>query len=741
MANVPRSHQSPIERQFPIQRLNEIARTESTGFGRRHYRPVYVVHKWWARRLGSVFRAITLYTLFNRTTTRVRDNGGSTEHVSSSSNDLWRYYARDVDLGGRIVLDPMMGGGTTIVEALRLGCRVVGADLNPVSWFIVKKEIDPVNPADLQAAFKGIDAKLGEQIRSRYVTKCPDCGQLATAVYYFWVKRVPCPVCGKPISLFQTHKLARLRDRRVWRILCPQCGVIFDVNDPDQQTRCPGCEYTFNPDKTGSVHGRRCRCPSCDHEGSILEAIHHAGKPSLENYAISYYCAPCNENGNPYLYHGQGLKASDPFDTQLFVAAAKDFRALMNRLPLPQQPIPHGQETHPRLANHGYLTFTDLFNERQLLSLGQLLQAIAEIDDVNVREFMLLAFSNTLKYNNMLCKYNGAHRFITDIFRTHSYSPSLRPVEANCYDSPRGMGTFKSFVNLVIEGKQYCRRPFDRYVQAGKAHQVTFSTPIEGRQTNMFEGLVSAANALLICGSSESLPLPDRSVDAVVTDPPYYGNVQYAELSDFFYVWLRLLLKDAYPAFEREYTPKDVEIVRNVVRKQAPDTYVSLLTRVFGECHRTLKDEGLMVFTFHHRQAMAWAALLQSILDAGFYVTAAYPVNSEMHTSSHILRQEGIEHDAVLVCRKRPLVGNGGRKSWDTLLEAVCRETAKMTGMQRKVGGRLSKHEISVAAFGKGLEVYSRHYPNIVRNGRMVSVNDAVMSIEDLIASPLVPPP
>jgi adenine-specific DNA methylase len=229
--------------------------------------------------------------------------------------------------------------------------------------------------------------------------------------------------------------------------------------------------------------------------------------------------------------------------------------------------------------------------------------------------------------------------------------------------------------------------------------------------------------------------VPDKCVDAVVTDPPYYGNVQYSELSDFFYVWLRLLLKDTYRVFEPEYTPKDAEIVRNVCREQDPNTFVRGLTRVFSECRRALKDQGLMVFTFHHRQAMAWAAVLQSILDAGFYVTAAYPVNSEMHTSTHILRQAGIEHDAILVCRKKPQTDDESSESWDTLLEVVSSETSKLINALEETGRPLSKGEVSVVALGKGLEVYSRHFPNITRNGRMVNVHDAVKSIDELVTT------
>lgn len=119
--------QKPIEFDFPIEQINEIAEREA--HAKEKYRPIYFIHKWWARRLGSVFRTIILYTLLDENAKVFKDDGGWRPVTKEELENPWLLYLKDVDFGGKIVLDPMMGGGTTVIEALRLGCKVVAQDL------------------------------------------------------------------------------------------------------------------------------------------------------------------------------------------------------------------------------------------------------------------------------------------------------------------------------------------------------------------------------------------------------------------------------------------------------------------------------------------------------------------------------------------------------------------------------------------------------------------------------------
>jgi adenine-specific DNA methylase len=412
-----------------------------------------------------------------------------------------------------------------------------------------------------------------------------------------------------------------------------------------------------------------------------------------------------------------------------------EFYKLKDQLPIPDTPIPLGVETK-RALNHGYVRFRDLFNERQLLNLGKILDWVSKVENWNLKEFLLLAFSNCLKYNNMFAKYNSTRGFITDIFRTHSYSPSMAPVEANCYDTSKGRGAFTAFVNLVMEGKAYCRQPFERVIKKDGSRKVQFETPIIGKLATSFDDIHEPGSVLLQCGSSESIDIPSKSVDAVITDPPYAGNVMYSELSNFFYVWLRIVLRTRYDSFKGETVPWQAEVIENRAQKKGKKEFVEGLTRVFSEACRVLKDEGILVFTFHHKRSDAWALVLKAILNSGFYITASYPVRSEMRASTHLHQMKNITMDMVLVCRKRRR--NPPERSWKSIKAEILKASWKLIANATEQGETFSSLDIFVLAFGKCLEEYSKHYPNVNAEGGSVSMKKALDSIKEAIESQIL---
>jgi putative DNA methylase len=713
-----------IESAFPIAKINQIAESESTGFGRRHYRPVYVMHKWWARRLGSIFRSIILYSLADEKFTS----------WDQKTENLWKYYSQDVQLQGKVVLDPMMGGGTTILEALRLGCKVVGGDLNPVAWFIVKKSIEDINPELLRQALVDIDRDLGNELREYYRTTCPECGNNAEGIYYFYYKEVPCPKCANVVPLMRNFFLAKSPIKQEDFVVCPDCWSVFQTKSAQKIAKCPKCDEKFVAMNRGFTFGRKfkCRDDSCGTH-SIAKTIQNMKeRPREKLYAIEFYCEHCDSTKNKRLKKGRGYKTADKMDYELLKKATEEFLRVGDSLPIPMSAIPSGVETR-RAQNHGYRDFKDLFNSRQLLNLGKIYRWILKITDQNLREFMILAFSNCLKYNNMFAKYNATRGFITDIFRTHSISPSLTPVEANCYSTTKGRGAFTAFVELVIEGKEYCRSPFERIIDGKSKQKVTFHTKIEGKIAKNYSDFNDGANVFLQCGSSESLPVPNSSVDAVITDPPYFGNVMYSELSNFFYVWLRLGLKEKYQEFQPEYVPWKDEIIKNRVQAKGHEEYIKGLVKVFSESNRVLIPDGILVFTFHHSKFAAWEALLEALLESKFYITATYPVRSEMKASTHLYGMENISYDMVFVCRKQ--AANNGSIRWSDLRTSVVQAVRKTTRNLKENEQSTSTQDLFAIILGKWLQFYSRYYPNVITENSRVNPDLALSLIEMDITS------
>jgi len=557
------------------------------------------------------------------------------------------------DLQGKIVLDPFMGGGTTVVEALRLGCKTIGVDINPVAWFVTKKEVEPVDLGTLDAAFHHLEQTAGNRIKGYYRTACPN-GHTAEVMYYFWVKVADCVKCGTRVRLFPNYELSRRDHINV--CLCPYCLQIIETAGYDTNTTCHECGKVFDPRK--GVSGRGVfRCSECGEEQKLLDAVDRKGAAlDMELHALEGYCETC----------GRFFKRVDDDDLRRWEQAKAEFERCKESLLFPRQIIPTEGRSDPRPVNHGYTHFWQMFNERQLLCLSILLEQILQIPDQNVRELMLTAFSDCLDANNMFCKYEIKWHKVSLFFGLHAYHPIERATENNVWGTAFGRDTFVKCFEKVRRAKAYCHNPYERLpnLRGQRYSKRTGSERIEGNLVESFDELRHTDHAALLrCQSSEDLSfIPDKSVDAVITDPPYFDNVQYSELADFFYVWLRLALKDTYSWFQPELSSRPNEIVKNDKLGKMTDFFNEGLRQVFVECHRVLKEDGLLIFTFHHNKIWAWDGIAQLLLDAGFYVAATPIVRSEGKSGFHSSKGN-IRYDCVLVCRKRPSSWTGCNRS------------------------------------------------------------------------------
>ncbi len=703
-----------IEQTFPLLELNQLAEQES--HNKHFYRPATYTHKWWARRLGSVFRTIILSTFL------------------PPGEPVWEHYYQRHDFSNKIVLDPFMGGGTTVVEALRLGCKVVGCDLNPVAWWTVKRAVESVSMRELHDAFRQLEAEVASRIRRLYRTRCdhPGCGREVDVLNVLWVNDATCASCGSRVPLHSSYVVDSDRDFRT--LLCPACNHVFTTREKGGDAACPACGHGFDP-RRGPAGQVNFNCPICGQTQPILKASQREEGPFPRHmYAILYLCP----------VHGREMKAPEEEDLASFLDAVHEFEREQGNLLIPRSAIPNGNKTRD-LLNYNYTYWHMLFNERQLLALSWLLEGIRRLPGERARETLLGLFSYCLDYNTIFATYNGRSGGVRGLFTYHAFVIPTELLENNVWGAGENSGSFSGvYARKMKQAQAFRDAPFERRVLPGGGTRLV-SIPgerIDARLASSFEELVGDKdkNTLLLCRSSEDLPIPTGSVDAVITDPPYFNNVQYSELADFFYVWLRLALKDCYPHFTPELTPKISEIVENPHQGKDIGFFLEGLTRVFEECRRVLKDEGALVFTFHHREPEAWGTVLGAVLDAGFYISALYPVQAERDFSLHIRDQEAIEYDAIIVCRKR--VGDG-RISWEQLEDQIHFQAAQtLRQLQRPelVEGQtaaegLSRADVAVIVLGKCLELYSRHYPHVMEKDRPVAVAEAVVRLWTIIDS------
>jgi len=628
---------------------------------RQYYRPVYSLHKWWARRPGALFRSIILLATQPTDLLFVLNADGSVSVQSS--------YFQSHNLEDIIILDPFMGGGTTLIEANRLGAKVIGCDINPVSFWIVRETLKPIDLKKLDIYFHQLERTAGERIRSLYKTTCVRCKvSRGDGIYAFWVRYVNCPYCGKVVYLFKRTLLNEgiSRNKPISRtnpaiVFCPHC---FSLNkwDGNGKCFCEQCGNEFDP-LSGTYNQGYYTCPNCKRDRiSLIQTLKTGQRLREKLVAIEYWCPQCKER----LY-----KSPDTDDLAKIEEIERTFEKMKEQLVYPKQQLLDGTSS-ARWRQHNYRYYYEVFNARQLLAFNYLINAIKAIPEEEYRNAFITVFSNSLEYNNMMTPYNYPHRKLHHLFNYHALPLTTMPVENAVWGiSDIGAGTFVNCYKRYVQAKQYCQNPFDRFKDSrGKVKTIySNSEKIVANFVSSFEELKKTPRGvLLLCGDSSHLPvIPDKSVDFVITDPPYFDNIHYSELSNFFYVWLRCLVK--HPYFTAEHVPIEREAIVNKGMGKDEKSYQQLLTSVFKECKRVLKDDGRLIFTFHHTRWRAWWTVLCAVNESGFVVIDSFPVMSEYKVNPHIRNKQTLDMDLVLVCQKRTMPFKRPSMSLDEIVQ------------------------------------------------------------------------
>lgn len=644
-----------IETRFDIPFVAALALREKQI--QQNYRPIIAVHKWFARRPGSLFRALAL-----------------AEFGDAPLSDL--YFAGN-DFPGRKVADPFMGGGTPLIEANRIGCDVTGFDINPMAAWIVREEIEHLDIDAYRQEAERLLKKLRSEIEHLYLTDCPHYGDADVPVKYFlWVKVIDCAGCGKDVDLFPGYLVSEDARHPKNVLVCPSCGDLNEVDDRSAPGACTNCHTALQTE--GPAGRGRCACSHCGHEN----VYPRAGEGPLRHrlFAIEYY--------NPHRkaqHKGRFFKKPDAKDLARVAESERRWRQSHARF-VPDQEILSGDETD-RLHRWGYSHYRQMFSARQLLGLELSCRLIASVKDERVRHALATNLSDLLRYQNLLCRYDTWALKSLDIFSVHGFPVGHVQCESNLLGIVNGNGTnvgsggWTNIIEKYAKAKRYCDEPFEVQRQGSRNVQV----PIKGEWIGEKLNGSRRRNIAIHCADATTVELEPNSLDAVFTDPPYFGNVQYGELMDFCYVWLRRLVSDEAEGFWRPSTRTEEELTGNVTRSRGLPHFTEGLARVYRHMAEALKPGAPLAFTYHHNKIDAYYAVGVAILDAGLTCSASFPCPAEMGGSIHIHGTASSIVDTVFVCRD---TGQTPREwlfeSADELAVIVSCDLAQLTEAGRK---------------------------------------------------------
>ena len=612
-----------IEARFDIPFVAALALREKQI--QQNYRPIIAVHKWFARRPGSLFRALAL-----------AEFGGA---------PLADLYFTGNDFAGRRVADPFMGGGTPLFEANRVGCDVTGFDINPMAAWIVREEIQHLDLAAYRAAAEGLLAELRREVEPLYLTDCPRYGDSDVPVKYFlWVKVIDCGACGREVDLFPGYLVAQDSRHPMNVLVCPACGDLNEVEDRSSPGACLGCKTGLR--SGGPARRGRCACPHCRHENEYPRPGEGPIRHRL--FAIEYY--------NPRrkaTHKGRFFKKPDARDLARVTEAGRRWQETEARF-VPDQRILPGDETD-RLHRWGYRRYRQMFNVRQLLGLELTCRLISRIEDERLRQALATNLSDLLRYQNLLCRYDTWALKSLDIFSVHGFPVGLVQCESNLLGIVDGKGLnvgsggWTNIIDKYAKAKRYCEAPFEVRRQGSRSVRV----PVKGEWIGEELDGNPRRDVAIHCADAASVELAANSLDAVFTDPPYFGNVQYGELMDFCYAWLRRLAGEEAEGFWRSSTRAEEELTGNVTKSRGLEHFTAGLSRVYRHMAAALKTGAPLAFTYHHNKLEAYSAPGVAILDAGLTCSASLPCPAEMGGSIHIHGTASSIVDTVFVCRDR----------------------------------------------------------------------------------------
>jgi len=674
------------------------------------------------------------------------------------------------------ILDPTAGGGSIPYEALRLGHKVIANELNPVATVILYATLDyPLRygvelSKEIELWGNKLRNKMVEEIGHLFPAAPLSNNQLVELIKhqqycadismgkkfgneesdgYIYARQVICPHCEGDAPLLNSFWLSKEGEQ--WGVKVNTDGrkkkgtVSFETyrvksgrgpqgEDPNGFTvvngvgTCVHCQQAISSDEIKaqargeSPHGSwqdRLYCvvavryqPQLDSDGKPIFFKSGAKKGKIKTKKVRFFRPP---NAN---------------DLAALQEAGKRLQANWDRWEkaglIPTEKIPEGNDMRP--INYGMTRWCDLFTPRQLLGHFYLVEELNRLKPQILAElgaergkavitYLQFAIDKGLDYNSKQTVWHTGRGVISHAFTRHDFSLKWCFGEMIFSGPNSGVVWGLSQVINAYKGIAELLEPL---------HQKYKGKPLPLR---------------IINGSAANMDIPAGSVDLICMDPPYYNNVQYAELSDYFYVWMKRTLADLYPEFmQRRLTNKKDEAVANPARDgsnaNAACEYKRLMQEIFAECRRVLKDEGLMTLMFTHKTTAAWEALTRSLIESNWVITSAMPVESEAAESMHQKGMATAASSVFITCRKREAKPSGEPAIWrsfagDGVADLV--RIAVRKGLREFDRLNLNAVDEMVAAYGRALWVLSEHWP-VIDGDDLVTPTKAMLEASTVVA-------
>ncbi len=718
-----------IEGSFPVQEVSiESAREKNIRHGH-----ISTLHIWWARRPLASSRA-TSYAALIPLPDDIDEWNKRRQFIiefsrwENSLNQSMIEKAREDILkanGGKppMVLDPFAGGGAIPLEALRLGCETYAGDYNPVAVLILKCTLEypqkygrpkKVKADDWTGAEKIVNPLLEdvkkwgkrvlEETKKEIGKFYPPDEDGSIPVGYIWARTIPCqnPACSAEIPLMRQYWLAKKDNKKV--------SLFPYVDGREARFKIVGTGYEpmppdFDP-TNGTVSKAVATCPVC---GSVVDAnttrsLFREGKSGQRMAAVVLHRPGTN---------GKRYRIATDKDVKTFQKAEEYLEEKRGRLmaewgmdPVPDEPLPPVGTLGFRIQRYDMNAWGDLFNARQKLALITFVEKVRKTHGKMLWEgyegeyakavvsYLALTISRMSDFESVLGAWHPQWEFSTHVFARQALPMSWDYSELNLF-SLILTGTWNSMHRQIL-----------RVIEDVSKMN---STPVTISQS-----------------SATSLPYPDNYFDAVFTDPPYYDNVPYSYLSDFFYVWLKRTVGDIYPEmFSTPLTPKRDEIVAYSNGpggfEEGKQFFENMLKKSFQEIHRVLKPNGIATIVYAHKSTSGWETLINSLLDSGLVMTGAWPINTEMTARLRANQSAALASSIYIIARKMARQPTG---FYNNVQEELNQHLNRK--LERLWEERISGADFFIAAIGSAIEVFGKYEKvmdyegNIVRADRLL---------------------